>query len=453
VSRVFVTQNYRWPAVDFVGMFSRGRRVRRRLGRSFIRLWAGFSLASSGDGLALGAVPLLAVLVNPHPVAVSAVVAADNIPWLIIALPAGAFADRFERGPVMAVSNVVRALVILTAALLVVNGQMKLWLLILIVLVSASARAIYYSSLQAMVPDLVKSEELEHANGVLGATEASTEHLSGPIVGSWLFAIGNSIPFFIEGIMFVLSCVPFVKFRTKAPQSSGSSPSMWEGARLLFADRHMRFLILLVASLSGLQGMESGVLVLLATTVWGVSTGAYGLFLAVIAVGNLLGSVAVDRLVKRFGSAQTLIGAGVISGVGYLIMASATGWQLAAPAAALVGVAVGVGSISANALRQRLTPPEVMGRVGAAWRGIVWGAAPVGAIAAGSLAAIYSLRLPIALAGVLQIAVVLVLAGPLLRSVHGNLGPATGAEGGIGGSGQALPAADDDAAGLPPESG
>src|SRR6516165_488677 len=197
-------------------MFSRGRRVRRRLGRPFVRLWMGFSLAGSGDGLALGAIPLLAVVVNPHPVAVSAVVAADNLPWLLVALPAGAFADRFERGPVMALANVVRALVILAAALLVANGQMKLWVLILTVLVSASARAIYYSSLQATVPDLVKTEELEHANGVLGAAESGAEHLSGPIVGSWLFAVSNALPFFVEGIMFLTSCVPFVKFRTRA---------------------------------------------------------------------------------------------------------------------------------------------------------------------------------------------------------------------------------------------
>lgn len=413
-------------------MFSRGRRVRRRLGRPFVRLCVGFSLASSGDGLALGAVPLLAVVVNPHPVAVSAVVAADGLPWLLVALPAGAFADRFERGPVMALANVVRALVILSAALLVLTGAMKLWLLILIVLVAASGRAIYYSSLQALVPDLVKSQDLEHANGVLGAAESTTEHLSGPIVGSWLFAVSNALPFFFEGIAFLASSLSLVKFRTKAPPPTTSSTSIWDGVRLLFADRHLRILTLLVTSLSALQGMESGVLVLLATKVWGVRTGAYGLFLAVIAVGNLLGSVSVDRLVRRFGSARTLLGAAGISGVGYLLMASANGWQLAAPSAALVGVAVSAGSICAVALRQRLTPPELMGRVSAAYRGIVWGAAPLGALAAGGLAAIATLRLPILVAGALQIAVALVLAWPLVASsrdrpprgshVRGNLG-------------------------------
>jgi hypothetical protein len=69
-------------------------------------------------------------------------------------------------------------------------------------------------------------------------------------------------------------------------------------------------------------------------------------------------------------------------------------------------------------LRQRLTPPDLMGRVGGAWRGVVWGAAPVGALLAGSLAALGGLRLPILLAGVLQILVAVVLARPLFSSIR-----------------------------------
>jgi MFS family permease len=176
----------------------------------------------------------------------------------------------------------------------------------------------------------------------------------------------------------------------------------------------------MVASLSLFQGMESGVLVLLATKVWGVSEGAYGLFIASAAVGGLLGSALADGRVRRYGSARTLIGAAVVSGGGYLVMASAHGWLLAAPAFALVGVAITVMSVVAISLRQRLTPPHLMGRVGSAWRGIVWGAAPVGAIAAGSVATLGGLRLPLVLAGALQCVVAVVFARPLLRSTRGD---------------------------------
>ena len=69
------------------------------------------------------------------------------------------------------------------------------------------------------------------------------------------------------------------------------------------ADRRLRLLLLMVASLAGLQGMEAGVLVLLATKEWGVREGAYGLFLAAGAAGSLVGSLGANRLVRRFGNA------------------------------------------------------------------------------------------------------------------------------------------------------
>jgi len=395
------------------------RKARHLRRRPFARLWMGFSLASSGDGLLLGATPLLAVLVDPHPVAVSAVAAADSIPWLLMALPAGAFADRFERGPLMGLANVLRAAAMLLAALLIASGHMRLWILIIVVLVNSAGRAVYYSSYQAMVPSLVEPDALEHANGLLAGTEATTEHLAGPIAGTALFAVAPSVPFYADAVAMLTSTIPLTGFRAKVrEQPETPRTSMWEGVKLLFADRRLRVLVLIVSSLAGLQGMETGVLVLLATTLWGVHTGAYGIFLAVGAVGNLVGSVVTERFVGRFGSASTLIGSAVVSGVAYLVMAAAHGWQLAAPAYLVLGIAVGLGSVVAISLRQHLTPPELMGRVGGAWRGLVWGAAPVGALFAGSLAALGGLRLPILLAGVLQILVAAALAHPLFRSIR-----------------------------------
>jgi hypothetical protein len=65
-----------------------------------------------------------------------------------------------------------------------------------------------------------------------------------------------------------------------------------------------------------------------------------------------------------------------------------------------------------------------MGRVGSAWRGVVWGTAPIGALFAGVLAALGGLRLPIFLAGALQILVAVVFARPLFRSIREGVQPA-----------------------------
>ena len=117
-----------------------GPEPRRSLGRRFDYLWATFGLASLGDGIGYGAVPLLALIVDPKPLPVAAVAAADTLPWLVLALPAGALADRFERGRLMAVINMGRGLILAMLAVLVALGLIDLPLLLLLVFANGGAR-------------------------------------------------------------------------------------------------------------------------------------------------------------------------------------------------------------------------------------------------------------------------------------------------------------------------
>ena len=350
------------------------------------------------------------------------VAAADTLPWLLMALPAGHLADRFDRGRVIVLANTLRAAAMLFAVALIVSNRISFPLLVALVLINGSGRAIYYSSLQAIVPGLIDTRDLEQANGILSGTEAGAENLAGPILGTSFFALAKALPFLIEGVTFLTSCIPFVRFHSNTPtddgahDGSGASNSMWEGVRLLFADRQLRVLLLLVASLSGLQGLESGVLVLLATTEWGVRQGLYGLFLAANAVGTLLGSFVADGATRRVGAADAHL------------RRRALGCGLPRHGLRQV-VDPGRASVRTRRVRHRdrfrrghLTapathagPPDGPGRQRMARHD--WGAAPVGALAAGALATAGGLTTPLVLAGVLQCAVAVVFARPLFRGV------------------------------------
>ena len=390
-------------------------RARRSLGRRFDYLWATFGLASLGDGIGYGAVPLLALVVDPRPLPVAAVAAADTLPWLVLALPAGALADRFERGRLMAVVNMGRGLILATLALLVGLGVIDLALLLLLVFANGGARAIYYSASQATVPELIGPASLNRANGVLGGTEAATEHLGGPILGTIGFAVANALPFAADAVAVGVSGLSLLGFRTERPKGGPAPGSILDGARRLMGDRALRLLVALLAALAGLQGLVGGVLVLVATKRWGLHPSAYGAFLAAGAVGNVPGALLANRIVMRIGNVPALIGCALVSGLGYLVMAFAHGWVVGGAAFAFVGFAIAAGSVIANSLRQRLTPAELMGRVGSAWRGIVWGAFPIGSLIGGGLASFGGLQLPVLIAGVAQCAVAVGLAGPLTR--------------------------------------
>jgi MFS family permease len=381
-------------------------------------LWASFALSGSGDGFAYGAVPLLAVVVDPHPLAVSSVAAADSLPWLLLALPAGAFADRFERGRVMAVANTARGVVLGLIALLVGLHRMDYVLLVASVLANGSLRAIYYSAYQATLPELVPQESLARANGLLNGTEAASEHLAGPIIGAATFRILQFVPFVADASAVVLSGLSLFGLRTRRPDPPLTKSSPWDGARYLLKDKSLRVLVGFIAALAGLQGLAAGILVLIALKDWGVHPAYYGAFVAAGAAGNIPGALVAARLASKIGNVRTLVLAALLSGVAYLGMAAAHTWLLAGVAFAVVGLSVAAGSVIAVSLRQLLTPDEVMGRVGGAWRGIVWGAAPVGALAAGGFAYLGGDRLPLILAGIAQCVVAVLLARPLKLHVN-----------------------------------
>ncbi|MEV4089022.1 MFS transporter [Nonomuraea fuscirosea] len=79
-----------------------------RLGRSFAYLWSSTALSNLADGVLKIGTPLLAVSMTRSPTLVSLVAAATTLPWLLLALHAGAIADRADRRRVMVRANLVR---------------------------------------------------------------------------------------------------------------------------------------------------------------------------------------------------------------------------------------------------------------------------------------------------------------------------------------------------------
>ena len=78
------------------------------LGAPFWWLLGGSAVSFVGDGVLLVALPLLAATLTRSPLVVSGVALAESLPWLLVALPAGALVDRLNRGRVMIVADLAR---------------------------------------------------------------------------------------------------------------------------------------------------------------------------------------------------------------------------------------------------------------------------------------------------------------------------------------------------------
>jgi MFS family permease len=390
-----------------------GRDAGERLGRRFTSLWAASSTSALGSGLATIATPLLVASRTSDPLTVAAASGAAWLPWLLFALPGGVLVDRVDRRRLMILIDWVRvgALAVLSTA--IVTGHASIALLYVVLFVVNTGEIVMRTASQAMVPAVVPREGLERANGWLtGGAMLMNGMLAGPLSGL-LFAIAASLPFFINAGTYAASAILLAliagSYRPSGRETATPAASAWTdlvaGFRWLVHQRLVRTMAILIGLLNVTLTAALAVLVLLAKQRLHLGSVGYGLLVTCIAVGGILGSVIGDRLIRWVTATWTVrVGLLVEAGTHLALAASrspfAVGFALFA-----FGVHGALWNIVANSLRQRLTPPQLLGRVGSTTLFISAGGNCVGALLGGALATRFGLTAPYWVGFVVAVAV------------------------------------------------
>jgi MFS family permease len=149
--------------------------------------------------------------------------------------------------------------------------------------------------------------------------------------------------------------------------------------------------------------------------------GSVGVLVAAGSLGSVIGAVAARPLGRRLGTARALwLVSALTAPFGLLIPLTGPGWRAALFVAGMGVVMAGilVYNITAVAWRQAYCPPQILGRVVATMRFVLFGTVPLGALLGGALASTVGVRdaLWLLLAGNLSSPAV--LAGSRLRQLR-----------------------------------
>jgi Na+/melibiose symporter-like transporter len=388
----------------------------RALPHSFRLLWAATGVSNLGDGIRQAALPLAAVSITDDPRLIAGVAVAQRLPWLLLILPGGVLADRLDRRRLRVTLDIVRAVAMGGFAIVAATGSLDIWLVYLLAIVLSSAESIVDSSSMALVPSLVSDAELERAASVLTSTELVTNDLVGPPLGGLLFAAAIAAPFATDSVSFLVAALLGMRiagsFRAAPRAGSRASASsvredIAEGVRWLWHRPMLRDLALISTGLGTFVYVANAVLVLFAVRNLGLGDFGFGLFLIPGALGGVAGSIVAPHL-RRYRLRPVLVIAIAISGISYAAMAVQTH---VVPAAVLLAVTVGgamVWNVLTLALRQRWIPDELLGRVGASYRLLVYVGMPLGAFAGGWLADALSVKAAIMIGGLGLVAMAIV---------------------------------------------
>ncbi|MCW3842510.1 MFS transporter [Micromonospora yasonensis] len=371
-----------------------------RLDGRFARLWTASTMSALGSGMATVAAPLYVASRTDDPLVVSAGSAVAWLPWLLFALPGGVLVDRVDRRRLMVVIDWVRVAVLAVLAAAMVTGHAGIVLLYAVLFVVNTGEVVFRAAAQAVVPAVVPRSRLERANGWLGGgTQVMQNMVAGPL-GGFLFLVAAAIPFAVNAGTYALSAVlvGLVAGTYRGSVATDARRSVRaevaEGFRWLLSQRLLRTMTLLIGLLNVTLTAALAVLVLLATDRLGLGSVGYGALFTCLAVGGLLGAAVGDRLIAAITATWTVrIGLLIEAGLHLALAASRT--------AVVVGVALfafGVHSslwnMVANSLRQRLTPPALLGRVGSTNLFLAAGGNCVGALLGGVVADRFGITAP-----------------------------------------------------------
>jgi MFS family permease len=374
-----------------------------RLDRRFAVLWTSSTTSAFGTGLAMVATPLFVASQTGDPFVVSSASAVTWLPWLLFALPGGVLVDRVDRRRLMVLLDCLRALLMAGLVAAVLTRTAALGVLLAVLFLVSTGEVVERSAGQALVPALVPRDRLERANGWLfGGTMVAQQMLAGPL-GGWLFAIAAALPFLANAATFLLGAAVLALLRGSfraapaVPAAAGTRSvrrEVLDGLRWLVHQRLLRTMAVLIGLLNVTLTAALAVLVLLARDRLGVGSVGYGLLFTSLAVGGLLGALVGDRLVARFTATWTIrVGLLVEAGT-HLVLATSRSAVVVGGALFLFGVHGALWGMVANSLRQRLAPPDMLGRVSSSTLFVSAGGNCLGAVLGGALASAFGLTAP-----------------------------------------------------------
>ncbi len=390
---------------------------RESLGPRFRKVWAASAISLVGDGLILSALPLLLAGLTRRPALIAGLEVARGLPWLMFGLLGGVVADRADRRRVMAAVDAGRFIAVGLLAIAVWRGDATVALIWVVAFLLGSGEVFFDNSAQSILPSLVETQFIERANARFFVTESVARDLCGPAAGAALFATAASLPFALDSasfvaaslIIFTLSGSYRARARprrrpTKRARRRERGPTiradLREGWTWLKGHHLLRSLVVIGCTYNFLLVGAEALNVLFALRVLHASKAVFGMILTGSALGGITAGLSADRVIKKLGPGSTILTTLAVAGVAGLTAGTSNNVIVFAASMA-VAVACGtLANIVVLSLRQTLVPDELRGRVNSLYRVALATAAPLGALAAGQLAGLVSLRAPLLVMGV-----------------------------------------------------
>ncbi len=350
--------------------------------RNFSLLWTGQLVSFMGDRVHQIALAFL-VETRHGALEVGLTFAATAVPNVLLGPLAGALVDRWDRRKTMIISDVVRGLLVLLVPIAI---EINIGLVYLIAFAVATVSLLFRPAKNAILPQIVKEDELVTANSASTVNETIADLLGYPLAGVIVAALAGVIgaAFVLDSATYIVSA--FLLFAMVVPREDlGHAPfrprvvwaEMAEGWRFLKGNAELMSNTIVSSVAQIAVGAEIVCSILYAEQVLDTSMiphpQNYALLMAAIGLGSVVGGVVIGAVAAKIPKGPMSIAGFIAIGLTLASSGFTTNPYVAIGIFFLTGVANMLFLIPNITLFQERTPQRLMGRVVSTRQALVFG--------------------------------------------------------------------------------
>lgn len=269
----------------------------------FTKLFAACLITNTGSAMAPIAIAFGVLELTGSTRTSAFVLAAPVVAQIVILMIGGAIADRTSRRHVMVGADVISALSQGAVALLFITGTATVPLLIALMLLNGGCYAFHQPASMGLITQVVRKEELQSANALLGAARSSATMIGAALAGMLVAAFGAGMTLALDAVSFLLAGGLLAGLRVRS-QVRTEPASLLEdlriGAREFFSHQWLWTIVLQFTIL--VMGLEALFALIGPAITRDLMGGArdWGFIMAAYGAGTILGGfIALRMRVER----------------------------------------------------------------------------------------------------------------------------------------------------------
>jgi len=401
-----------------------GKSIALLRSRRFGTFWFASLLSNIGTWVQQVAQPWLLLSLNASSFLIGLDSFALGAPGWFLTLVGGMLADRSDRRRVIALFQSIQMLCPVVLVILLLFGNVRPWMVILLSLVVGITDALSMPSFQSIVPSIVARNQIP-AGLALNSTQFNLSRIIGPaIAGVLLVGIGAAGCFAISALSYVPFIVVALWILPSRPGKSrlqrGDGHKMLRDSRKIFKTPYLQgaFMTVFLSSLLCAQLLTFSPI--LVKNAFHGDAGHFSIAVTAFGIGGLVGAIALLFLDADGDRRRICASFAGIYGV-ILILSALSPWFWGLVGLlTLAGMSMGISNISANTLLQANIPSHLRGQTVSLYMLAMRGGLSIGSLLTGISASWLGISWALLLNGALAILLQSVVAFRWMRASRPN---------------------------------